>query len=56
MTLERIALLAMGLGLVLVGQPWAHPLFMAGFPVILAGVAAYGIAGALGKGGREEGP
>lgn len=56
MTLERAALAAMGLGLVLVGQPWMHGLFMAGFPVILAGVAAYNAAAILGRGDREDGP
>jgi hypothetical protein len=56
MTLERLSLAAMGLGLVLIGQPWAHPLFMAGFPVILVGVAAYNVAGILGKGDREDRP
>lgn len=54
MTLEGASLLAMALGLLCIGQPWVHALFTAGFPLVLLGVVAYNVAGALATRRREE--
>jgi len=43
MNAERVCLLAMAFGLVLIGQPWSQAAFAFGFPVTLAGIVAYNI-------------
>jgi hypothetical protein len=42
--LDRASLIAMAAGLILVGQPWFHALFVLGFPLLLVGIAAQGAA------------
>lgn len=43
--LERLALMAMALGLLMVSQPWIHIFFSLGFVVILLGIILFNIAG-----------
>ncbi len=38
---ERISLIAMGLGLIFIGQPFSHILFVLGFAITFAGIVAY---------------
>ncbi|HLP42129.1 MAG TPA: hypothetical protein VK465_11520 [Fibrobacteria bacterium] len=45
--LDRASLIAMAVGLLLVGQPWVHALFVLGFPLLLVGIAAQGAAAIL---------
>jgi hypothetical protein len=33
----------MALGLVLIGQPWSHTLFVAGFPLAFLGLVAFNV-------------
>jgi hypothetical protein len=54
MNLERASLLAMSLGLLCVIQPWAHALFVIGFPLTLAGVIVYDVAARRGGDGEER--
>ncbi len=56
MNLERGALIAMGAGLLCIGQPWAHTVLAAGFPLVAIGVVAYNAAAWLRGGDREDGP
>ena len=55
MMAARLFLAAIGLGLVLIGQPWSHALFVLGFPLALVGLIAFNVAARLGQ-GPEEGP
>lgn len=52
MSLERASLLAMAAGLLLIAQPWLHVLFVAGFPLALAGIIGFNVSGWLGRGGK----
>jgi hypothetical protein len=47
---ERISLLAMVLGLLMIGQPWSQFLFAGGFAVALAGVVAFNVFSGRGGG------
>jgi hypothetical protein len=53
LTVQRISLLAMALGLFLIVQPWSSALFAAGFPFTLAAIFAYNVSGWL-SGERAE--
>jgi hypothetical protein len=53
LTVQRIALLGMALGLFMIVQPWAAWLFATGFPFTLAAIAAYNISGWM-SGERAE--
>lgn len=44
MIAQRVFLGAIGLGLVLIGQPWSHALFVMGFPLAFLGLVAYNVA------------
>lgn len=44
---ERLAMGVMGLGIVMVCQPFSHGVFRYGFVVTLAGIVAFTIAGHL---------
>ena len=52
--IQRICLGAMGTGLFLIGQPWLHGGFAAGFPLTLAAILIYNAAGWAG-GPRDPG-
>ncbi len=43
MNTERACLLAMGFGLVLIGQPWSRMGFALGFPITFIAFVAYNI-------------
>ena len=43
MTSERWCLLAMALGLVMIGQPLSQAIFVLGFPVTFLGIVAFNI-------------
>ena len=47
---ERATAALIGLGLVLLMQPWSLPAYGYSFPVLLAGVIGYSIAGKLPRG------
>ena len=47
---ERASLLAMGLGLLMIGQPWSRLLFAGGFAVALAGILAFNLFSGKGEG------
>ena len=53
MTSARLCLIAMGVGLALIVQPFVHALFAVGFIVALGAIVAYNIVSWLGKGGAE---
>lgn len=53
MTPQRASLLAMGLGLLMITQPWREWIFAAGFPVTLIGLAVYNASGWF-SGSRAE--
>lgn len=44
MTFERACILAMALGLLMIGQPLSQTIFILGFPVTLGGIIAFNIA------------
>jgi hypothetical protein len=58
MVAERVFLAAIGFGLVLIGQPWSHMLFIAGFPLTFLGLVAFNVATWFGGGADagERGP
>jgi hypothetical protein len=45
LTIQRLSLIAMALGLFLIVQPWSSALFSFGFPFTLAAIFTYNIAG-----------
>jgi hypothetical protein len=47
---ERATAALIGAGLVMLMQPWSLDVFSWGFPVLLAGVVGYSIAGKLPQG------
>jgi hypothetical protein len=44
MLAERVFLAAIALGLLLIGQPWSHALFVVGFPLTFLGLVAFNVA------------
>jgi hypothetical protein len=53
LTVQRISMLAMALGLFCIVQPWSHETFAFGFPFTLAAILAYNVSGWMG-GERAE--
>jgi hypothetical protein len=54
MIAEKVFLAAIGIGLVLIGQPWSHVLFVAGFPLTFLGLVAYNLVSWFGGSAREK--
>jgi hypothetical protein len=45
MTIQRLTLIGMALGLFMIVQPWSPLLFDAGFPFTLISIIAYNVSG-----------
>jgi hypothetical protein len=53
LTVQRLSLISMALGLFFIVQPWSAGLFAAGFPFTLAAIFAYNVSGWV-SGDRAE--
>lgn len=55
LNLERLSFILMGTGLLCIGQPFVHALFVLGFPLTLLGVILYNVAAFSARRDGEEG-